>query len=306
MSVFRNLLIARASHQPDPEPVETDYIELRIVDTTPGPYHFKIATLDYLDGILEYSTDLSTWNRVTNTNLIPFPSSGSVYLRGMGNTKARGSFSEPFIEVFNRRKFEIHGLITKLLDYQNPVTTLSASCFAYIFQESGATTPIRLPDTITEIGESCFSGAHKKNYYLTKPMNIPKLLTTLPPFSFNNVHGSNYNLVEAFELPEGLTSIQSNALSSAFSRCNRLEYPLIFPSGLRVIDLQGVSYAHLENTYLYMYSSPREGYTTRWQIPVGCHLGKDATKFMFEDTGTDWPNTPQTYTIAYTKDRPTS
>ena len=177
---------------------------LKVVDGTwslddliPPPYLSFIGNEDFTlktgnttknwDGMLEYSTDKSTWNTWDGTEISS--SGNTLYLRGTGNTKITGN-SNNYRFVFtgtSALKIACEGNIESLLDcrtvkdgghpamadfcyqyiFQNctslttapslPATTLVINCYAYMFQGcTSLTTAPALP--ATTLARYCYSG----------------------------------------------------------------------------------------------------------------------------------------------------
>lgn len=97
-----------------------------------------------------------------------------------------------------------------------PVTALADKAF----YEKHVTTVV-VPDSVTEIGEACFSG---DNYLVS--LTLPDGLAELPPIALE----SCYSLMD-FELPKGLKTIGAGALQSIFYLTH-----LTIPAGVTDIE----------------------------------------------------------------------
>ena len=166
------------------------------------------------DGVLEYSTDKSTWNTWDGTEI---SSSGSkLYLRGTGNTKITGN-SNSYRFVFtgtSALKIACEGNIENLLDYETvsagghptmasycysnmfyvckslttapelPATTLVGSCYAYMFRGcTSLTTAPALPATTLTL--LCYAYMFQGCTELTTVPALPA--TTLAAYCYNNM-----------------------------------------------------------------------------------------------------------------------
>lgn len=97
-----------------------------------------------------------------------------------------------------------------------PVTALADKAF----YEKHVTT-VAVPDSVTEIGEACFSG---DNYLVS--LTLPDGLAELPPIALE----SCYSLMD-FELPKGLKTIGASALQAIFYLTH-----LTIPAGVTDIE----------------------------------------------------------------------
>lgn len=108
-----------------------------------------------------------------------------------------------------------HVLIPDAIDGL-PVTALADKAF----YEKHVTTVV-VPDSVTEIGEACFSG---DNYLVS--LTLPDGLAELPPIALE----SCYSLMD-FELPKGLKTIGAGALQAIFYLTH-----LTIPAGVTDIE----------------------------------------------------------------------
>lgn len=108
-----------------------------------------------------------------------------------------------------------HVLIPDTIDGL-PVTALADKAF----YEKHVTTVV-VPDSVTEIGEACFSG---DNYLVS--LTLPDGLAELPPIALE----SCYSLMD-FELPKGLKTIGAGALQAIFYLTH-----LTIPAGVTDIE----------------------------------------------------------------------
>ena len=131
------------------------------------------------DGILEYSTDTTTWNTWDGTEI---SSAGSkLYLRGTGNTKITGSDLPKYSFVFtgtSALKIACKGNIENLLDYETVSAgghpTMAALCYGFMFYNcTSLTTVPELP--ATTLTDGCYYGMF---YGCTSLTTVPELPAT--------------------------------------------------------------------------------------------------------------------------------
>ena len=226
------------------------------------------------DGILEYSTDTSTWNTWDGTEI---SSAGSkLYLRGTGNTKITGVTSSSFKFVFTGTsylKIACKGNIENLLDYEtvfigsHPI--MGSACYAYMFYDCASlTTAPELP--ATELTESCYS----QMFYSCKS------LTTAP------------------ELPA--TTLATNCYHSMFTGCRELTS---IPS-LPATTLANYCYGYMfyNCTKIKLSATQTGEYQTAYRIPTSGTgtIKTQPMNEMFTNTGGTFTGTPEINTTYYT------
>ena len=128
------------------------------------------------DGVLEYSTDTSTWNTWNGTEI---SSAGSkLYLRGTGNTIIAGN-SSAYIFVFtgtDSLRINCEGNIENLLDYQTVINgehpVMASGCYAGMFY--GCTNLITAPELpATTLAVGCYFSMFRDCTNLTTLPALP-------------------------------------------------------------------------------------------------------------------------------------
>ena len=154
------------------------------------------------NGILEYSTDKSTWNTWDGTEI---SSAGSkLYLRGTGNTKITGD-SANYRFVFtgtNALKVACEGNIENLLDYETVSAgghpTMTDQCYESMF--NGCTSLTAAPALpATTLAGGCYYGMFYGCTSLTTAPSLPA--TTLAERCYYGMFYGCTSLTTAPELP---------------------------------------------------------------------------------------------------------
>lgn len=223
----------------------------------PNPYlsflgneDFTLKTVDTTknwDGMLEYSTDTTTWNTWDGTEI---SSAGhNLYLRGTGNTRITGD-SKGSMFVFtgtDALKIACKGNIENLLDYETvsagghpamadncyqgmfygctalttppelPATTLAVSCYLAMFDgcTSLTTAPV-LP--ATTLAGSCYQYMFNGCTALTTPPELPA--TTLADYCYYYMFQDCRALTTAPALPA--TTLAVSCYDGMFFGCSSL------------------------------------------------------------------------------------
>ena len=173
------------------------------------------------NGILEYSTDKSTWNTWDGTEI---SSAGSkLYLRGTGNTKITGD-SANYRFVFtgtNALKVACEGNIENLLDYETVSAgghpTMTDYCYYGMFDGcTSLTTAPELP--ATTLAGYCYNAMF---YGCTALTTVPELpATTLTERCYQGMFYGCTSLTTAPELPA--TTLANYCYQSMFRGCTSL------------------------------------------------------------------------------------
>ena len=109
------------------------------------------ATNKEWDGTVEYSTDRTTWKTWDGTAISS--NNKKLYLRGSGNTHFWASSGAKFVLS---AKAGCSGNLNTLLEYSNPPTSLSVSCYRSMFYQcTNLTTAPELP--ATTLANYCYS-----------------------------------------------------------------------------------------------------------------------------------------------------
>ena len=152
------------------------------------------ATNKTWDGTVEYSTDKNTWSTWDGSEI---PSANKkLYLRGKNNTKFYTSEGVKFVLS---AKAGCYGNINALLDYENPPTTLVASCYESMFEGcKSLTTAPELP--ATTLANYCYKNMFKGCSSLTTgPSILPA--TTLADYCYEEMFCICKSLTTAPTLP---------------------------------------------------------------------------------------------------------
>ena len=192
-----------------PEPVEDPFITF-----TGETSDFTLtATNKEWDGIVEYSTDKTTWTTWDGSEI---SSSGQkLYLRGSGNTTFYTRNGAQF--VLSERA-GCSGNLNTLLEYSNPPTTLSANdCYDNMFWD--CTSLITAPELpATTLADNCYYGMFWGCTSLTTAPELPA--TTLAYGCYSSMFGSCDSLTSAPELPA--TTLADFCYHGMFNSCKSL------------------------------------------------------------------------------------
>ena len=174
------------------------------------------------NGILEYSTDKSTWNTWDGTEI---SSAGSkLYLRGTGNTKITDGWNG-YRFVFigtDALKIACEGNIENLLDYETVSAgdhpTMAVYCYTYMF--SGCTSLVTAPELpATTLTNYCYQGMFYGCTALTTAPELPA--TTLGTDCYTNMFAGCTALTTAPSvLPS--TTLDTSCYLRMFEGCTAL------------------------------------------------------------------------------------
>ena len=250
------------------------------------------------DGILEYSTDTSTWNTWNGTEI---SSAGSkLYLRGAGNTKITGS-SSSFRFVFtgtNNLKIACEGNIENLLDYETVSAgnhpTMGKYCYFSMFQGcTSLTTAPALP--ATTLANTCYKRMFSGCASLTSSPELPA--TTLANSCYYNMFKDCTTLTTAPKLPA--TTLANLCYASMFEGCAALTTaPALPATTLTTRCYESMFYGC---TKIKLSTTQTGEYQTAYRIPTS-GTGTTATsalEFMFDSTGGTFKGTPSINTTYY-------
>ena len=280
------------------EPVkEANYL------TFSSPNSFTLATATAKkgwDGVLEYSTDTTTWNEWDGTTTLS-ADNGVLYMRGTGNTIiVRYILSEGAYKwVLNGTDIACEGNIENLLDYATVARgdhpTMGNSCYQYMFQDcTSLITAPSLPaiDLVAGCYQSMFDGCTS----LTTAPELPAII--VKDLCYSNMFNDCTSLTTAPSLP---------ATNSAY-RC----YAFMFQGCTSLKTLPALPATTLKNEcYLYMFdecaniklSSTQTGeYQTEYKVPTSGTgtEGSLSLSYMFTKTGGTFTGTPSINTTYYT------
>ena len=199
-----------------------------------SPNSFTLKVYDsakHWDGILEYSTDATTWYTWGGSTTLSSAIRGSdnvLYLRGTGNTVITGSGASARW-VFTGSNITCIGNIDSLLDYitvecgAHP--TMGPDCYAYMFYGcSELTQAPALP--ATTLADNCYQFMFYRCTGLTEAPALPA--TTLADSCYHNMFNDCTSLTQAPALPA--TTLANNCYYETFRNCTSLTQAPALPA----------------------------------------------------------------------------
>lgn len=216
-----------------------------------SPNSFTLAVNDatkHWDGILEYSTNRSTWSTWNGTTTLSSKTGDNgdvLYLRGTGNTVITGN-GDTYKWVLKGTSISCVGNIETLLDYATVASgghpDMADYCYAYLFQDcKSLTTAPALPATTlvpycycsmffscsgltqapalpaTTLAEHCYDAMFRGGLFTEAP-ELPA--TTLADFCYFGMFQLCKNLTTAPALPA--TTLAKGCYRYMFSSCSSL------------------------------------------------------------------------------------
>ena len=182
------------------------------------------------DGILEYSTNLTSWTTWDGTTSIDSSSDAThvLYVRGTGNTIITGA-GETVNWVLDGSNIECSGNIEYLLDYNTAATgehpTMGDKAFRALFEGCSALTSApELP--AEEMTESCYAGLFRDCVNLDEAPELPA--TTLAPYCYNSMFRGCTGLTMAPEL--NAATMANYCYQAMFYECTGLIAPPALPA----------------------------------------------------------------------------
>ena len=286
--------------------------------SSPSSFTLKVNdTTKHWDGILEYSTDTSTWSTWDGATTLSSATSGSdnvLYLRGTGNTVITGNGNKDSYKwVFTGSNITCTGNIENLLDYTTVESgnhpTMADYCYYYMFDGcTGLTQAPALP--ATTLAKDCYGYMFRGCISLTQAPALPA--TTLAKYCYYYMFYGCTSLTRAPALPA--TTLAENCYAYMFRGCTSLtQAPVLPATTLAVGCYQDMFYgctgltqapalpATTLSTYCYSYMF--RGCTSLTQIPAlpATTLVGYCYQYMFQDCSKIKLSSTQTgeYTIAY-------
>ena len=171
------------------------------------------ATNKTWKGTVEYSTDKNTWSTWDGSEISS--ANKKLYLRGKNNTTF---YSKKGAQFVLSAKAGCYGNINRLLDYENPPTTIAKSyCYSSMFQ--GCTSLTAAPALpATTLAASCYSSMF---YGCTSLTAVPELpATTLASSCYKSMFQGCTSLTEAPALPA--TTLETGCYMRMFQGCTSL------------------------------------------------------------------------------------
>lgn len=295
--------------------------------TFSSPSSFTLATANTTknwDGVIEYSTDKSTWIEWDGTEIasLSVGAKHRLYLRGKNNHIITGNFPANAF-VLSGSQIECDGDIRTLLDYDDmddasmddycfahlfqscsalikapdlPLTTLTVGCYTFMFFGCGLIETPSLPATVLQQG--CYSRMFESCQALTE---VPLLLLpamSVPQSAYFGMFASCYSLVRPPRLPA--TTVGKTCYDQMFAGCRNLETIPRLPA----LVLADMCYLYMFNgcSKIKMSEVQTGEYTNEYRIPAS-GTGQNANRatwFMFGHTGGTFTGDPTVNTTYYT------
>ena len=200
--------------------------------SSPSSFTLKVNdTTKHLDGILEYSTDTSTWSTWDGATTLSSATSRSdnvLYLRGTGNTVITGD-NNSYKWVLTGSDIACTGNIENLLDYATVESgnhpTMANYCYRYMFRDCTSLT--RAPAlSATTLSTYCYSNMFQGCTSLTQAPALPA--TTLADDCYNDMFYGCTGLTQAPALPA--TTLKNYCYQAMFRGCTGLTQAPALPA----------------------------------------------------------------------------
>ena len=200
--------------------------------SSPSSFTLKVNdTTKHWDGILEYSTDTSTWSTWDGATTLSSATSRSdnvLYLRGTGNTVITGD-NNSYKWVLTGSDIACTGNIENLLDYATVESgnhpTMANYCYRYMFRDCTSLT--RAPAlSATTLSTYCYSNMFQGCTSLTQAPALPA--TTLADDCYNDMFYGCTGLTQAPALPA--TTLKNYCYQAMFRGCTGLTQAPALPA----------------------------------------------------------------------------
>ena len=193
------------------------------------PFDLQITTEAKYDGLLEFSTDTTTWNEVTKGTTISSVDN-KIYLRGSGNTYCKSGSSGRGVFYFVGSNIKCEGNMNVLLDYNkvliNRQPTMANDCYKYAF--TFCKNLIQAPSLpSTRLTKNCYYGMFQGCENLTQAPELPA--TTLASYCYYRMFNECSNLIKAPDILPA-TTLASYCYYGMFSWCAKLTEPPKLPA----------------------------------------------------------------------------
>ena len=209
-------------------------LQVKTYLTFSSPSSFTLAVNDttkHWDGILEYSTDTSTWSTWDGATTLSSATSRSdnvLYLRGTGNTVITGN-NNSYKWVLTGSDIACTGNIENLLDYETVKSgghpTMANYCYQYMFRDCTSLT--RAPAlSATTLSTYCYSNMFQGCTGLTQAPALPA--TTLADDCYNDMFYGCSSLTQAPALPA--TTLKNYCYQAMFRGCTSLTQAPALPA----------------------------------------------------------------------------
>lgn len=242
------------------------------------------ATAKTWDGVLEWSTNHTTWTTLSGTEVMQSVRK-KIYLRGKGNTTFENGDT---VRWQLSEKAACHGNIQTLLDWENPPTTITKNyCYKWLFNGcENLTAAPELPATTLSIGCYAYMFSLCKN--LTKAPELPA--TTLATRCYIHMFDNCINLIATPKLPA--TTLTNYCYLGMFYSCKELTSATELPATALTDGCYGNMFYGCTKLKVND-SSGNKIFTCPSAIPTG------AVDDMFRRTGGSFTGTPTAGTTYY-------
>ena len=200
--------------------------------SSPSSFTLKVNDVTkHWDGILEYSTDTSTWttwNGTTTLSSVIRGNNNILYLRGTENTVITGN-NDGYRWILTGSNIACIGNIEYLLDYATVESgehpTMAAYCYYYMFQ--GCTNLTQAPVLpATTLANHCYRSMFYGCTSLTKAPALPA--TTLADYCYQYMFKNCTSLTKAPALPA--LTLKNHCYGSMFNGCTSLTQAPALPA----------------------------------------------------------------------------
>ena len=267
--------------------------------SSPGTFTLKTANATKnWDGVLEYSTDKSTWLTWNGTTELTSSSDNRLYLRGTGNTKITGDSGATYAWALTGSNVSCDGNIENLLDWktveQGKHPTMNEWCYASMFQGcTSLTTAPALP--ATTLARACYASMFQGCTSLTTAPALPA--TTLDHHCYQYMFDGCTSLTTAPALP----AITLGLYCCQYMFCDCTSLTTVPALLATTLTLGCYDYMFLRCTKIKISATASETYTNGYRIPLTGNgtTSADALKDMFAGTGGTFAGTPEINTEYY-------
>ena len=266
-----------------------------------SPSRFTLATYNAAknwDGVLEYSTDATSWSVWDGTTTLS-ADSGKLYLRGTGNTRMASSGTPYTIHrwVLSGTDISCNGNVEDLLDYATVAKgkhpAMAEGCFNYLFY--GCKNLISAPALpATVLSNRCYFNL----FFRTGLKVAPELPATRVSFQcYFGMFESCENLIVPPALPA--TTLAAECYKHMFQYCTSLTKIPKLPA----TRLKQDCYAYMFRgcTSMKLSTTPTVVYKRAFRIPTSgtATSATNALLSMFDNTGGTFSGTPSINTTYY-------
>ena len=192
--------------------------------TFSSPNAFSISAPKNWDGVLEYSTNNTSWTEWDGSEISSASLNGEhiLYLSGTGNTKITGDADYPYTWSITGTDIKCSGDIDTILDYatveDGKRPAITEGCYAYMFQ--GCTGLTQAPDLpATTLAKYCYASMFQGCTGLTQAPALPA--TMLVDNCYDSMFYGCTGLTQAPALPA--TTLADYCYASMFRGCSKIK-----------------------------------------------------------------------------------